>query len=74
VLNEAALEAVRRDGSDVTQQDVYNAVDRVLQASVPGRQPVSALCALCSLCLGSLRSWGRGRYVASLSNATPVCV
>ncbi|KAL4448900.1 hypothetical protein ABPG77_007617 [Micractinium sp. CCAP 211/92] len=31
VLNEAALEAVRRDAAEVTQADVYNAVDRVLQ-------------------------------------------
>lgn len=31
MLNEAALEAVRRDGTEVTQADVYNAVDRVLQ-------------------------------------------
>jgi ATP-dependent Zn protease len=31
VLNEAALEAVRRDGDAVCQLDVYNAVDRVTQ-------------------------------------------
>lgn len=31
VLNESALEAVRREGTEVTQVDVYNAVDRVLQ-------------------------------------------
>ena len=31
VLNESALEAVRREGSEVTQADVFNAVDRVLQ-------------------------------------------
>ncbi len=31
MLNEAALEAVRRDAAEVAQADVYNAVDRVLQ-------------------------------------------
>ena len=31
VLNEAALEAVRRDGTEITSVDVANAVDRVLQ-------------------------------------------
>ena len=41
VLNEAALEAVRRDGSEILPQDVYGAVDRVLQGirrpSLPDR-------------------------------------
>ena len=41
VLNEAALEAVRRDGSEVLPEDVYGAVDRVLQGirrpSLPDR-------------------------------------
>lgn len=44
MLNEAALEAVRRDGAAVTQADVYNAVDRVLQGirrpSLPDSFPV----------------------------------
>lgn len=31
VLNEAALEVVRRGGDNITQQDIYAAVDRVLQ-------------------------------------------
>lgn len=31
VLNEAALEAVRRDARQISQRDVYNAVDRVVQ-------------------------------------------
>lgn len=31
VINEAALEAVRRNGSNITMADVYNAMDRVLQ-------------------------------------------
>ena len=32
VLNEAALEAVRRDGLTITSEDVYNAMDRIVQA------------------------------------------
>jgi len=31
VLNEAALEAVRRDGLTITSGDVYNAMDRILE-------------------------------------------
>lgn len=31
VMNEAALEAVRRNGSDITMADIYNAMDRILQ-------------------------------------------
>lgn len=41
VLNEAALEAVRRNGDEIQPQDVYGAVDRVLQGirrpSLPDR-------------------------------------
>lgn len=33
VLNEAALEAVRRDALSITSADVYNAIDRILQVS-----------------------------------------
>ena len=38
ILNEAALEAVRRGGSIITTEDVYNGMDRILQ--VPSH-PVS---------------------------------
>lgn len=31
VMNEAALEAVRRNGSVITSIDIYNAMDRILQ-------------------------------------------
>lgn len=31
ILNEAALEAVRRGGSIITTEDVYNGMDRILQ-------------------------------------------
>ena len=31
MLNEAALEAVRRDGLTITSGDVYNAMDRILE-------------------------------------------
>jgi len=41
VLNEAALEAVRRDGDEILPEDVFGAVDRVLQGirrpSLPDR-------------------------------------
>ena len=30
-MNEAALEAVRREGSLITSADIYNAMDRILQ-------------------------------------------
>ena len=30
-MNEAALEAVRRNGSVITSIDIYNAMDRILQ-------------------------------------------
>jgi len=44
VLNEAALEAVRRDGHEIIPEDVYGAVDRVLQGirrpSLPDRFPI----------------------------------
>ena len=44
VLNEAALEAVRRDGDTITPEDIYGAVDRVLQGirrpSLPDRFPI----------------------------------
>ena len=36
VLNEAALEAVRRDGLTITGQDVYNAMDRILEVIIAG--------------------------------------
>lgn len=32
MINEAALEAVRRNGSKINMADIYNAMDRVLQA------------------------------------------
>ena len=32
MLNESALEAVRRDADSVSAADIYNAVDRILQA------------------------------------------
>jgi hypothetical protein len=35
VMNEAALEAVRRGGEVVTSADVYNGMDRILQARSP---------------------------------------
>ena len=44
ILNEAALEAVRRGGSIITTEDVYNGMDRILQ--VPSH-PVLALESLC---------------------------
>ncbi len=31
VMNEAALEAVRRNGSVISMTDIYNAMDRILQ-------------------------------------------
>jgi cell division protease FtsH len=31
VLNEGALEAVRRDATSISAEDIYNAVDRILQ-------------------------------------------
>ena len=31
VLNEGALEAVRRDATSISAADIYNAVDRILQ-------------------------------------------
>ena len=31
VINESALEAVRRNGTSITMADIYNAMDRVLQ-------------------------------------------
>ena len=34
VLNEAALEAVRRGGSLITTEDVYNGMDRILQVPI----------------------------------------
>lgn len=44
VLNEAALEAVRRDGHEIIPEDVYGAVDRVLQGirrpALPDRFPI----------------------------------
>ena len=44
VLNEAALEAVRREGEEILPIDVANAVDRVLQGirrpALPGRFPI----------------------------------
>lgn len=44
VLNEAALEAVRRDGDDISSADVYNALDRILMGvrkpALPDRLPV----------------------------------
>ena len=33
VLNEAALEAVRRQAVSISSVDVYNAIDRILQVS-----------------------------------------
>jgi len=35
VMNEAALEAVRRNGSVVNTADIYNAMDRILQVTPP---------------------------------------
>ena len=32
-MNEAALEAVRRNGSVVNMADIYNAMDRILQVT-----------------------------------------
>lgn len=50
VLNEAALEAVRRRGDEILPQDVANAVDRVLQGirrpSLPDRFPIRRAMAL----------------------------
>ena len=40
ILNEAALEAVRRGGSIITTEDVYNGMDRILQVPL---HPVLAL-------------------------------
>ena len=50
MLNEAALEAVRRDAKEISQRDVYNAVDRVVQ--VGGRlkeqgDPLSVCACVC---------------------------
>jgi ATP-dependent Zn protease len=39
VMNEAALEAVRRNGSVVNTADIYNAMDRILQV-----RPVFCVC------------------------------
>jgi cell division protease FtsH len=33
VLNEAALVAVRRDGTAIESRDIYNAMDRILQVT-----------------------------------------
>ena len=60
VMNEAALEAVRRNGSVVNMADIYNAMDRILQVTHAAqlcRRHASAAChrragCLCtSLCL-----------------------
>ncbi|KAK9817111.1 hypothetical protein WJX72_009705 [[Myrmecia] bisecta] len=44
ILNESALEVVRRDGDQITAADIYNAIDRVLQGvrrpPLPDRLPV----------------------------------
>lgn len=34
ILNESALNAVRREGSEVNVHDVYDAVDRILQVRI----------------------------------------
>lgn len=43
VLNEAALEAIRRDGEDITPTDIYNAVDRVIQGLRHPVQPADLI-------------------------------
>eukprot|EP00210_Caulerpa_lentillifera_P003025 g2888.t1 len=43
VLNEAALEAIRRDGDEINSNDVYNAVDRVIQGLRHPVQPADLL-------------------------------
>lgn len=37
MLNEAALECVRRQGSLVCRADIYNGMDRILQVPLPPR-------------------------------------
>lgn len=34
ILNEASLEAIRRDAYEVSKHDVYNAIDRILQVII----------------------------------------
>lgn len=35
VVNEAALEAVRHDATEVSKADIYNGIDRIIQAHYP---------------------------------------
>ena len=39
ILNEAALETLRRDAEVIETMDIYNAVDRVLQARTSSSPP-----------------------------------
>lgn len=43
VMNEAALEAVRREGALITSADIYNAMDRILQVQPASCMPTSFL-------------------------------
>ena len=40
VLNEAALETVRRKGDLVSRADIYNGIDRILQVRKSSGHPV----------------------------------
>ena len=52
VLNESALEAVRRDADSISTADIYNAVDRILQVRVAGVRRASC-------CLLQRQTWIR---------------
>ena len=40
MLNEAALETVRRKGDLVSRADIYNGIDRILQVRTSSGHPV----------------------------------
>ena len=49
-MNEASLEAVRRNGSSINTADIYNAMDRILQVRVISIHAVEAA-DVCTHCL-----------------------
>lgn len=54
MLNEAALEAIRRNGKAISKEDVYNAIDRILQVHISEGFPYTTWymgLLLCELCL-----------------------
>jgi len=60
VLNEAALETVRRGGDLVNKADIYNGMDRILQVplliacALPIPFRTMLVCIVRQLCLGEL--------------------